>query len=271
MSTHGQLRVRGFTLIELLVVIAIIAILAALLLPALNRAKEKARTIQCVNNMKQLAICWTMYADDNNDQLTRNWILLGIGSQAPESWQWGNVNKSTEATSEAVIQAGRLFQYNQSVAIYRCPSLKGIKAASTPTPVNTAQLTRSVSMNARMGGAQAGDTSTAGTVWNTTGLLGANYPPFRKLSQIARPAPVSAMVFVDESLNTLDDGFFFIDLATTQWPNSPTARHSNGATFAFADGHAERWGWKGITVEQDYYANANPIAELKKVQNAVGE
>jgi prepilin-type N-terminal cleavage/methylation domain-containing protein/prepilin-type processing-associated H-X9-DG protein len=259
---------RSFTLIELLVVIAIIALLAAMLLPTLAKAKASAQAIKCVNNMKQLTLCWLMYADDNNDRLVPNWIILGTGSSPPESWVSGCETTLNQATNVAYIQNSRLYPYNKSSAIYQCPSLTGM----APVGVPASSLVRSVSMNCRMGGALAGDTSIAGIVWDTSSALGPSYPPIRKVSEIKSPPPVGALVFVDESLNTVDDGFFlvFLDSGATQWPNSPTARHSNGASLSFADGHAERWKWKGITTEQGLNAPANG-SDLARVQRAVGQ
>ena len=133
-------RNRGFTLIELLVVIAIIAILAALLLPTLGKAHEQARTIRCVNNMKQLIFSWVLYAHDNTENLPNNWTI-GNRDSSPDSWVSGNVNKTEEATNAGYIQNAKLFAYNRSAAIYHCPSLKGTKY-SAPTPIDAALLVR---------------------------------------------------------------------------------------------------------------------------------
>jgi len=264
-------RWRAFTLVELLVVITIVAVLAAMLLPALEKARASARTAQCINNMKQLTLCWVTYADDNEDQLVPNWISLSDYSSAPESWVGGQEQILALATNVACIQTGRLYAYNQSPAIYRCPSLTGMAPVGVPADL----LVRSVSMNGRMGEAIPSDTSVDGAVEDTSWVFGSDYPPIRKFSEIKSPPPADALVFVDESLNTVDDCFFALrpGFGVTKWQNSPTARHANGATLSFADGHAERWSWRGISGEQmaDDPVGENQAEDLAKMQNAIGQ
>jgi len=260
---------RAFTLLELLVVIAIIAILAALLLPVLSKSKAKAQGDQCLNNMKQLTLGWIMYLGDNNDRLVPNWILaVPNWTSAPESWVTGNEQKLPEATNVACVQNGRLYNYIKSPAVYRCPSLTGTAEVGVPAD----SLVRSVSMNGRMGGALPGDTSVAGTVWDTSAMFGSNNPSIRAASAIRNPPPVNALVFMDESVNTVDDCFFIIQMGSdvTTWQNSPTARHNHGATLSFADGHVELWNWNSITDEQERDYPATGDIDLPRVQNAIG-
>ena len=254
----------AFTLIELLVVIAIIAILAAMLLPALAKSKQKAQGIKCVSNMKQLATAWIMYSGDNNDQLVPNW-LLGSGSPAPESWAFGSMKIAADATNVTLIQSNRLYAYAPSLGVFQCPSCPAVtvQAVSGVIPLRT------VSLNARMGGAPAGTTSTAGTV-NTAAVLAA-YPVFAKATAISNPNVSSALTFIDESILTLDDGLYFLQVVgVTKWSaNPPTARHGGGAAMAFADGHAEVWSWRSMTADLPVNATVANAADLQRVQNAV--
>jgi prepilin-type N-terminal cleavage/methylation domain-containing protein/prepilin-type processing-associated H-X9-DG protein len=249
----GEIR-SAFTLIELLVVIAIIAILAALLLPALSRAKLKTQTISCVSNMKQLQLCWIMYAGDNNDALIPNWLSL----TGTDLHSWVTAGRDVVST-----KAGQLFQYNTSVEIYGCPG-----AGRQPVGQE-----RTVVMNGRMGGANAADAAAYG-VQDTAGLFGPGYGPFKKMADIRKPT--MGIVFVDESLNSVGDGFFALILQSDFWENIPTWRHSRGATLSFADGHSERWGWRG-TLDNEPPVNTFPGSvvalqkDLRRLQEAIGQ
>jgi prepilin-type processing-associated H-X9-DG protein len=244
------------------VVIAIIAILAAMLLPALSRAKAKGQQTKCLNNMKQLVVCWVMYSVDNDDRLIPNWIDPG-GRSSPLSWIGGDVSKPGDVTDLSYIKNNRMFAYNTSYDIYKCPSVPNGPSQVMNVPATA--IVRTCSMNGRMGGGDAADHAQFG-VADTTYIL--NYPMFKKASQIYRPSPSAAFVFVDESINTVDDGYFAVRL-TPVWQNSPTIRHSRGATLSFADGHSESWHWRTLNVEQSYNINTTASdRDLKNLQDA---
>ncbi|HVT27464.1 MAG TPA: prepilin-type N-terminal cleavage/methylation domain-containing protein [Lacipirellulaceae bacterium] len=216
----------GFTLIELLVVIAIIAILAAMLLPALSKAKGKAMAISCMNNLKQLQVCYSMYVHDNNDRLVPNEVT-STGS-LPNSWVVGN---PTLDTTPIHIQQGVLYQYNQSLTIYVCPLDHSTTAGSILGP--GVPRNRSYSIDYAMGG---------GT--------GTSLPRvFMRMSDVNRPQPAQKSVFWDEDERSIDNGAIGIrELGTWNWWNLPAIRHDHGCTVSFLDGHAEIWHWKDTSV-----------------------
>lgn len=247
----------GFTLIELLVVIAIIAILASMLLPALSKAKNKAKSIKCINNLKQLTIAWHLYAGDNDDNLVLNHIG-GIRN----AWILGIVNGQTGGTPIKNIQEGSLFTYNKQVEIYRCPSFVPKKPLNTGTRILNA--VRSYSMNGHMNG-------------NADWVQGSKYPAHKKLSSIHNPGPAANLVFVDESRYTLEDSYFAIPVFNAGgirkrlWQNAPTCRHDNGAVMSFADGHAEKWKWldpRTCAIKSHNQTHFNS-KDLRKTQDAI--
>jgi len=253
-----RLRRRGFTLIELLVVIAIIAILAGMLLPALSRAKMKAQSINCMSNLKQLALAWTMYAGDYRDSLVPN--ILGTTN----AWIGGGVSGMPGATNVLDIQNGKLYPYNTSTEIYRCPTDTKMPS-DLVSALRGKRRVRSYSMCGRMGG-DDGETG-----W----VLGSEYPMRKKLTDITAPGPTEAFVFVEESYLTIDDGYFATKApGVLTWQNSPTTRHARASEFGFADGHSEIWKWRYLTKDQDLDApvivsGVNTTPDLVRMQAAV--
>jgi prepilin-type N-terminal cleavage/methylation domain-containing protein len=229
-------RSTGFTLIELLVVIAIIAILAAMLLPALSKSKVKAQGAYCMNNTRQLTLGWIMYESDNGKLMTINGWVSG-------SMQFTSNPENTNSALLVDPTQSLMASYVRSVAVYKCPA----DNYDAPNGVRV----RSYSMNGALGGhtpTVKGSNPFGRTYY---GSLSPGGPPFTagalKMADLNTPGPVNVYVVLDEQADSINDAIFAFDPGYPSsgeiWRDLPASYHNRCGSFSFADGHSEIHKW----------------------------
>lgn len=249
---------RGFTLIELLVVIAVLAILAALLLPALRRASERAQGVYCLGNTRQLGLAWQLYADDHGERLPYNMGAYGGRSTMTlrtnlnwvnnvMTWELDSDNTNTTTITEASL--GR-YTSGQTM-IYRCPADRVLSPIQRQA--GWSGRIRSYSMNAMVG--DAGELSRQGYNVNNP-----HYVQYFKITTIPRAADI--FVFLDEHPDSINDGYFLNRAYRPEWVDLPASYHNGAAAFSFADGHGalHHWTEPGTRRPAQPYAAALPIS-----------
>lgn len=229
----------GFTLVELLVVILILALLAALVLPALAAAKERTRTVQCVNNHRSLALAWRLYCDDHFDRLP--WTVDDGDGLPFTNWVAGDLRNPLEATNAALLahpQRSLLSEYVGNPLVFKCPS--------DPSP-----LVRSVSMNNRLNPVRFLKPVLV------IGGYGTNFMVYRRGSDIREPSRI--FLILDERYDSINEGNFAVDMSNTGtydghgvptpywWLDTPAGYHRQGVNLSFVDGHVETHRWQERT------------------------
>ena len=257
-------KTQAFTLIELLVVIAIIAILAGLLLPALAKAKTKARAITCMNGNNQLTMAWRFYADENDGRLVGSGRgQMMSGKQIPE-WIGGNwLDKNNPKKSDnwdvdlwirGVNSKGRkiagrgnlLYPYvGNSTEVFNCPADNSVGINNKG---KTVPRLRSRSINNWVGGPGWGNKINGGTCTTPASVATLEWRVFHKDTDFVAPGPSNTFVMLDEREDSINDGYFVVDMAgypgqTIKLVDYPASYHNRAAGFSFADGHAEIHKW----------------------------
>ena len=256
-SQKTDFRNGGFTLIELLVVIAIIAILAALLLPALTKAKQKAYGVGCMDNTRQLMLCWRMYADENNDVLPPNdypYTTAAARDATIMNWVFGSMYVNIDSIDLTILVNPKLTSLaacNQNPACFKCPadiSLNQGHIRARSVSMNSAVGTRWYSAGVGTGapapppGVKPGDPVGGGWLVDPYNDQQTAYRTYGKMSQITVPGASDLWVIMDENPDTINDG----SMAVCMQPwliDYPAHYHNGGAGISYADGHSEVHKW----------------------------
>jgi len=250
-ASKSERPVAAFTLIELLVVIAIIAILAAMLLPALAKAKSRAQTLTCLSNVKQLELCCHLYASDFGDFWPQNQVGGYVGapsstngvSVVTNSFSWCPGIAPVDASLQNTVMAGNIYSYNKTPAIYHCPAdLSTVN--NQPGVLRTRSFCMDISLNCNDA--------------NTT---------YRKFTEIIQPPPANLFVFIDTQEQDIWDATFGVfspdSMWSDYWLDMAADRHNRGANISFADGHAEHWHWKAPKIFQGPWWPASSDGDLE--------
>jgi prepilin-type N-terminal cleavage/methylation domain-containing protein/prepilin-type processing-associated H-X9-DG protein len=239
-------RADGFTLIELLVVIAIIAILAALLLPSLSKAKQQAQGVQCLNNQKQMVLAWKMYVDDNRSRFPANVDESNQGGDNGKppypgwcfgvlSWEPDNMDNTNW---ERIVNSQVGAYIRNQVQIYKCPADLWLCKEHGSQVARV----RSCSMNAFVG-MESDEVLANGTAnpsdWDAGGFLA-----YEKESDLGKPSPAMLWLTTDEQADSINDAFLLFNVAVPNFGDLPADYHNGAGSFSFVDGHAEIHKWQ---------------------------